>query len=54
MALLLCGEGNHPTVLEMVAGSKVAAMMLERTRAYHDRVRQNASPDHFESTGSPE
>jgi len=54
MALLLCGEGNHPTVLEMVAGSKVAAMMLERTRAYHDRVRQNASPGHFQGTGSPE
>lgn len=45
MALLACAEGDHPTVLEMTAGSVAAAGMLERARAYHNRVRPSATSD---------
>lgn len=45
MALLVCGEGNHPTVVKMASGSGVAARTLERARAYHNRVRPSAAPD---------
>jgi hypothetical protein len=40
MALLVCGEGDHPTVLEMASGSRAAARILERARAWHNRIRR--------------
>jgi hypothetical protein len=45
MALLVCGEGDHPMVLEMASRSGVAARTLERARAYYNRVRASAAPD---------
>jgi hypothetical protein len=45
MALLVCGEGDHPTVLKIASGSRAAARMLESARAYYNRVRSRAAPD---------
>lgn len=45
MALLVCGEDDHPAVLEMAAGSRAVAEMLERVRAYNNRVRRSATLD---------
>jgi len=44
MALLVCGEADHPAVLEVVARSKAAARMLEKARQYHNQVKTNATP----------
>ncbi|MDB6010392.1 MAG: hypothetical protein JWL65_2642 [Gammaproteobacteria bacterium] len=44
MALLACGEADHPTVLEVVACSKAAARMLEQARQYHNQVKTSATP----------
>jgi hypothetical protein len=45
MALLVCGEGDHPMVLKIASGSSASARMLESARAYYKRVRPSAAPD---------